>query len=153
MKRHDSIVALSREHHFGLLFCWKIRQGIKKQVSAARMRPYIKYFWQQHLEQHFSEVENLLFSLVNDDLTEQAIMEHKRIKQLVEAIVHAADASSIELNTLANTVDDHIRFEERKLFPHIEQQLSDKELAELGLRLQQLHATPEKDDYVDEFWL
>lgn len=153
MKRHDSIVALSREHHFGLLFCWKIRQGTKKQVSAARMRPYIKYFWQQHLEQHFAEEENLLFSLVNDDLTEQAIIEHKHIKQLVEAIVHAADVSSDELNTLANTVDDHIRFEERKLFPHIEQQLSDKELAELGLRLQQLHATPEKDDYVDEFWL
>jgi hemerythrin-like domain-containing protein len=153
MKRHQGIVELSRDHHFGLLFCWKLRQGTKKGISTARMRPYVQYFWDNHLRKHFGEEETLLFSLLRDDLVEQAMLEHKHIKQLVEAVTHATAVSSDELNTLANTVDDHIRFEERKLFPHMEQQLAEKELAELGLRMQQLHAVPEKDDYADEFWV
>lgn len=33
MKRNENLVPLSRDHHFGLLCCWKIRQGIKKEVS------------------------------------------------------------------------------------------------------------------------
>lgn len=152
MKRHESILALSREHHFGLLFCWKLRQGIKKQVPAERMRPYVKYFWHHHLREHFAEEETLLFSLLHDNLTEQAMLEHKHLKQLAEDIIQAAAVTQDDLNTLANTLDDHIRFEERKLFPHMEEKLPEEELTELGLRLQRLHAIPEKDDYADEFW-
>jgi hemerythrin-like domain-containing protein len=153
MKRHESIVALSREHHFGLLFCWKIRQGLKKQVAPERMQSYVKYFWHDHLHQHFEEEETLLFSLLHDPLIEQAMMDHKYVKQLVDAIVRASVVQSDQLNRLADTLDDHIRFEERKLFPAIESKIPAKKLADLQLRLQQLHATPEKDEYADEFWV
>jgi hemerythrin-like domain-containing protein len=152
MKRHESIVALSREHHFGLLFCWKIRQGIKKQVLTERMRPYVQYFWGTHLQQHFEEEQTLLFATLKDSLCEQAISEHKHIRQLVEAIAQAETVQVSELNLLADALDNHIRFEERTLFPHLEKQLSDAKLTDLGKRLQQSHQVPEKDDYPDEFW-
>lgn len=34
MKRNENIVLLSRDHHFGLLCAWKIRQGLKKKLKS-----------------------------------------------------------------------------------------------------------------------
>lgn len=153
MKRHESIVTLSREHHFGLLFCWKIRQGVKKQVPAERIQPYIKYFWENHLQKHFEEEETLLFILMQDSLVEEAIAEHKHIRQLMRAFFTTETVDPTQLNILADTLDNHIRFEERILFPHMEEKLSEEKLAELGSRLHELHPIREKDDYPDEFWV
>ena len=50
----------------------------------------------------------------------------------------------------ADTVDDHIRFEERVLFPHLQQKLSDAELEKIG---GQLVHEPFVDEYEDEFWV
>lgn len=152
MKRHDSIIPLSREHHFGLLFCWKIRQGIKMQIPAERIQPYIEYFWDNHLRRHFDEEETLLFTLLQGSLVEQAISEHLHIKQLIESIICAKPAHHEKINVLADTLDNHIRFEERTLFPHMERELPTDKLMALGNQLQQLHQTPDKDDYSDEFW-
>lgn len=153
MKRHESIVTLSRQHHFGLLFCWKIRQGIKKEVPADRIQPYIKYFWENHLQKHFEEEETLLFILMQDSLVEEAIAEHKHIRQLMRAFFTTETVDPTQLNILADTLDNHIRFEERILFPHMEEKLPEEKLTELGSRLQELHPIREKDDYPDEFWV
>ncbi|HEX2846824.1 MAG TPA: hemerythrin domain-containing protein [Chitinophagaceae bacterium] len=153
MRRHESIAALSRDHHFGLLFCWKIRQGIKKQVPAERIKPYVKYFWSNHLQQHFEEEETLLFTALQDNLVAQAISEHEHIKQLIEVITGAGSFQPDQFRALADALDKHIRFEERILFPYIEETLSAEKLTRLGKRLQQIHQTGEKDDYPDEFWV
>ena len=152
MKRHESIIVLSREHHFGLLFCWKIRQGLKKQVPAKRIQPYVKYFWDNHLQRHFEE-ETFLFDALQDSLCERAISEHIRITQLVENVISTESVQLDQLNLLADFLDDHIRFEERTLFPHLEKELTENKLAEIGMHLQQLHPMHEKDDYPDEFWV
>lgn len=152
MKRHESIVILSREHHFGLLFCWKIRQGLNKQVPAERIQPYVKHFWNNHLQEHFKEEETLLFTLMEDDLTERARAEHTQIIQFVTAVSNTPAQHEL-LNSLADALDNHIRFEERILFPHMEKELSEDKLVKLGDRLKHLHPEREKDDYPDEFWL
>ncbi len=152
MKRHESIVVLSREHHFGLLFCWKIRQGLKKHVQLERIQSYVKYFWDSHLQQHFEE-ETLLFNELQDSLCERAISEHIHIKLLVDTIINLEPIQPDQLNQLADVLDDHIRFEERILFPYLEKELTEDKLAEIGARLQQLHPVREKDDYPDEFWV
>lgn len=153
MKRHESIVALSRDHHFGLLFCWKIRQGIKKQLPAERIRPYVTYFWNHHLERHFQEEENLLFAAVQNQLVDRALSEHRQIKAAVAHIRAEDDLHVDPLNALADLVDQHIRFEERVLFPQLERELSAERLAALGQQLNQLHANPEPDNYLDAFWV
>jgi len=153
MKRHESIVALSREHHFGLLFCWKIRQGIKKHVPTERIQPYIQYFWDYHLQQHFEEEEKLLFAALQDDLCDQAILEHNNIRELVASVNRIIPVRPDKLILLADTVDNHIRFEERTLFPHIEKELPEEVLADIGLRLKLLHEGHPKDNYHDEFWV
>lgn len=152
MKRHESIVTLSREHHFGLLFCWKIRQGIKKRVSTTRMQPYVQYFWDNHLSKHFEEEERLLFSALHDSLCDQAVSAHNDIRRLIEAS-SIIEAQYDELVLLAESIDSHIRFEERILFPHIERELSEKALTDIGMQLKLLHKGHLKDAYPDEFWM
>lgn len=151
MKRHAGIIPLSRDHHFGLLCCWKIRQGIKKGVSTERIKPYIEYFWSAHLEKHFSEEESLLFStLSNDELCLRATTEHHRLKEEITALKN--DHSEDRLLGFAGLLDEHIRFEERVLFPHLEKTLPEETLATIGKALEALHATPVPDDYPDAFW-
>jgi iron-sulfur cluster repair protein YtfE (RIC family) len=149
MKRHESIVPLSRDHHTGLLFCWKIRQGLKKQIPPARIQPYVQYFWDNHLKQHFEEEENILFAALKDSKCQQAVAEHKEIRKLIDANTNTADS----LNALADSIDNHIRFEERVLFPHIEQVLPAEQLAAIGNQLHTLHENHLSDLYPDEFWV
>jgi hemerythrin-like domain-containing protein len=153
MKRHESLVAISREHHFGLLFCWKIRQGINNGTAPERMQAYLKYFWENHLSPHFEEEETLLFPLLQDALVEQALSEHRRIGQLIASIRPPGCAQPEQMIALADAVDNHIRFEERTLFPHMEKILTAEKLEELGKRLIQTHATPANDNYPDAFWI
>lgn len=153
MKRHESIVVLSRDHHFGLLFCWKIRTGLKKNIPLERIRPYVSYFWDNHLKQHFCEEETLLFALLRDDLCNQAISEHNEIREYFEEISTTKNVPDYTLVLLADSLDKHIRFEERVLFPHIEKEVSEDVLAGIGNELVKLHETHEKDTYPDEFWV
>lgn len=151
MKRHEGIVKLSRDHHQGLLFCWKIRQGIKLNIPVERMIPYVPYFWEHHLLQHFSEEEEILFVGINDDLIKKALLDHHEIKELMQP---GATITTVEkLNEIADKVDQHIRFEERTLFPHLEKVLTEEVLESIGNKLSLQHQNHAKDEYKDEFWI
>ncbi|MGV3589658.1 MAG: hemerythrin domain-containing protein [Adhaeribacter sp.] len=153
LKRSEHIVILSREHHTGLLFCWKIRQGLRKEVDTKRIRAYVPYFWENHLRQHFQEEEEQLFLKVNDALCQKALQQHQEIKSLIEQVIQSTPAPTPNLlNQLADYVDAHIRFEERELFPHLEKVLNPQELKNIGAALEQSHATPVTDNFPDAFW-
>ncbi|MFT3903482.1 MAG: hemerythrin domain-containing protein [Niabella sp.] len=151
MKRNENIIPLSRDHHDGLLFCWKIRQGIKLDVELTRIQAYARYFWEQHLRQHFYEEENILFKYQDDEFTQRAMKEHTEIKELIETITNA-NIEKRSLQHLADLVDKHIRYEERELFPHLESTLTAEQLTEVGAQLQLLHAVGHHDDFTDTFW-
>jgi len=151
IRRNQHIVTLSHDHHVALLFCWKIRQGLKKQADLPRIIGYVRYFWQHNLEPHFREEEDILFILTGDNKIGQALEEHRQIRSLITAITASPDAATVQqLTTLADTVDKHIRFEERDLFPYLEQTLSADQLADIGARLNNEPHAP--DTYPDEFW-
>lgn len=160
IRRNQHIVTLSHDHHVGLLFCWKIRQGLKRQADLPRITRYVRYFWQHNLEPHFREEEDILFILPGDKKIGQALDEHRQIRSLITAITgdptHNADAPVAspdavqQLTALADAVDKHIRFEERDLFPYLEQTLSPDQLADIGARLNNEPHAP--DTYPDEFW-
>ncbi|WP_343703714.1 hemerythrin domain-containing protein [Chitinophaga sp.] len=146
IKRSEHIAPLSRDHHHGLLFSWKIKQGLKKQADTARIAAYVAYFWETHLKQHFREEETLLFNTVKEEGCTEALRQHAAIA----ALVKRQDAGS--LAELAALMEQHIRFEERELFPHLETVLPADTLARIGAELTRLHAAEKKDDYKDEFW-
>lgn len=152
IKRSEHIVILSREHHGGLLFCWKIRQGLKKQTDTNRMQQYVAYFWDSHLAPHFREEEEHLFEKANDDLCRKAMQQHQEIKALINQVKSSLPSPDL-LTQLADSVDAHIRYEERELFPHLEKVLDEQELRRIGAALAQSHANPIKDNFPDEFWV
>src|SRR5215203_922829 len=152
IKGNQHIVPLSKDHHFTLLFCWKIRQGLKKQIEAQRMNNYVRYFFKAHMEPHFQHEEQILFTTVNNEKVKKALNDHQDIRNLISQVLQSSnEAGSALLSKLANTVEAHVRYEERELFPHLENVLTDVQLQLVGEELRKEERV--MDDYKDEFWL
>lgn len=151
-KRHQAIVSFSKDHHFGLLLVWKIRQGLKKLVSAQRISNYILLFFKEDLEKHFAEEELLLFSKLpaEDVLRKQAESDHRNIYRLVAAIEKNHDNAAL-LNELADQLEKHIRFEERELFNHLQTIIATEDLAIIENRISSSSITID-EKWADVFW-
>ncbi len=151
IKRSAELAPLSREHHKGLLFVWKIKQGLQKDIDTKRISAFVHWFWTVELAPHFQKEETLLLPALGKkmSLKERLLDEHAAIRKLMEDL---QNHSTVELlQKLANAVHDHIRFEERVLFKHIEVSASAEELMEIGKAL----AVVKKKLPVweDEFWV
>ncbi|HCS20887.1 MAG TPA: cation-binding protein [Bacteroidetes bacterium] len=147
IKRHPALQPLSRDHHFGLLLCWKIRKGLSKQIDIQRIKAYVYWFWNSHLSAHFEEEEKYVFPLLGDGnkLAEQALQEHRTIRSLMAKM---EDLENV-LQTLEETLTSHIRFEERELFNAIQEVATADELAIIeNLHHQQI----DENAWEDRFW-
>ena len=153
LSRNEHIKKLSRKHHFSLLFCWKIRQGLKMNVATERIWEYVQYFWKQHLQPHFREEEDIFFALVNDRLVQRAINEHKYIKKQIEDLAnYSGNNQRKSLAKIADMVYEHVRYEERDLLPYLERKLSKEQLENIGEQIQKHPQTSLGDLYEDQFW-
>ncbi|MEO7121389.1 MAG: hemerythrin domain-containing protein [Ginsengibacter sp.] len=154
IKRNENILRLSKEHHFSLLFCWKIKQGLNSETDTERIINYIRYFSVNFLLPHFREEEFFLFPALNDEKVDKAIEQHKQINNLIATLALVDNTSSRKvLQRIAELVDEHVRYEERDLFPHMERELTNEQLESIGKKLDEAQALPLKDDYEDEFWI
>jgi len=147
IQRIEQLKALSREHHHGLLLCWKIREGIKLNVATERIKMYVDWFWGNHLEQHFKIEENFLFPILGNqnELVKQALTEHRRLKHLFE---NKNDIYK-SFNLIEEELEKHIRFEERVLFNEIQAVATKEQLQQI-----QLYHSDSKfaDNLTDPFW-
>ncbi|QCK17065.1 cation-binding protein [Mangrovivirga cuniculi] len=147
IKRHVSLQPVSREHHFGLLLCWKIRTGLSKNVAPERIKNYVDWFYQKHLIPHFQFEENFIFPILGNDHEhiQKALEDHKKITSLVNQNANLPEL----LVEIEKTVEKHIRFEERILFNEI-QKVADKD--QLNEIQDHHHEEPFMDNSEDVFW-
>ena len=154
LKRTEQLAPLSREHHDGLLFVWKIRQGLKNNISQDRLRSYCKWFWQNHIKPHFSQEENILIPFMppGHPLVEQLKSDHAHIRELILEIDRQNDQHDYSL--LCSLLDKHIRFEERELFTFLQKELTGDQLDDIYRQLE-IHpiSCKEEDRWKDEFWI
>ncbi len=152
IKRHQALVSFSKDHHFGLLLVWKIRQGLKKAVSNERISNYVLYFFKEDLAKHFSDEEQMLFNQLpaDDILRLRAEEEHKNIYDLVTLIRKNKDDAAL-LNSIADELEKHIRFEEREFFNHIQKIIPENELIEIAIRLTN-DSKAIDENWKDKFW-
>jgi hypothetical protein len=152
IKRHQALVSFSKEHHFGLLLVWKIRRGLLNAISAERISRYVLFFFNEDLKTHFKEEEQMLFSKLpaTDTLRLQAEAEHEKIYLLAEAIAGAADEQDL-LREFADTLETHIRFEERILFNHLQNHIPAEQLEEISSRFS--NSVDLDSKWEDFFWL
>ena len=150
IKRNENLVPVSREHHATLLFCWKLRTGVKAETEPERMIRYTNWFWLNHLQSHFATEEKLLFIDTEDEMVKKGLADHQRILAKINEINLRPTAKTYPLLLeLATLIDDHTRYEERQLFPYLEEKFSDQELGKSGEVLQgEDHDAVE--DYDDE---
>ncbi|GAB4091276.1 hemerythrin domain-containing protein [Flaviaesturariibacter terrae] len=149
LKRSLPLQPLSREHHEGLLLSWKIRQGLAKGVEPKRIGAYVLWFWERQLAGHFRREEAAFHPLFpGAPLLQRMQEEHEEIEGLLHVLEQIADAALLE--EIAAKVHDHIRFEERELFPWIEEQLGQEKLDALEKMIdaEKTAAAP----WADEFW-
>lgn len=147
MKRHEALVQLSRDHHFGLLLCWKLKEGLKREISPERMSKYIQLFYTENLKPHFAEEEDTLFPILGNDhpLISEAISQHRTFEKMISEGFDSPE----KIQTFRDLLDLHIRTEERKIFPEIEEKATDEQLQTL---LKQDFPELKEPDYDDVFW-
>ena len=150
IKRHAAIIELSKDHHFALLLVWKIKEGLRKSIEPARIASYVLHFFDTDLIQHFKEEEDFLFAKLdkNNELRIQAEEEHHQIKQAVDELRMDPTGKDL-LKNFAALLENHIRFEERKLFNHLQEIMSDDELRTVASSLKPRNHEPV---WEDSFW-
>lgn len=147
IKRHPALQPLSRDHHRGLLFCWKIREGLKRTIAVDRIRAYAQWFWKDHLFPHFELEEKHIFPVLGMDnvLIQQAIKEH----QLLKSLIFEDHFSEKTLQKIQTALNDHIRFEERILFNEIQRNASESQWQ----TIEKTHTDPSSCEiWPDRFW-
>lgn len=150
IKRSKELAPLSREHHEGLLFVWKIRQGLKLAVTKERMGRFCTWSWASHFAAHFQKEEAELLPVLGEahPMMEKMLEEHEAIADKFAEIMRKPTIPALE--RLAQIINYHIRFEERQLFPLIEQVVTSAQLAAIGEAL--ADEAPSCGGWRDEFW-
>lgn len=151
MKRHPSLVPLSHDHHHALVEARRLARGADGEDPERRAATagFLRFFSTETVR-HFREEEERLFpALVDGDggeLLVRALLEHQRIHALVgrlERGLAAGEADAAAMQELAELLVAHVRLEERRLFPLIEEILSEEALSQLDLvRAQEVAESP-----------
>ena len=151
IKRSKQLAPLSREHHEGLLFAWKISQGLANHTALDTLRSFVLWYWKHHIKPHFYQEEKILSPHMppGHPLLVRMKEEHEHIRELILNMDEEADKRTLVL--LADLVNHHIRFEERELFAWLESNLAPGKLDQI---FEQLEKHPVHDDtWTDEFWI
>lgn len=147
IKRIEHLKALSRDHHHGLLLCWKIKTGLKKNVDPDRIKKYINWFWESHLKNHFEIEEKYVFPILGNehDLVKTALLEHGELEHLFTSTENV----QFNLEQIIDKLKSHIRFEERTLFNEIQKVATPEDLE----KVYEASTDQFEEDWEDEFWL
>jgi len=136
IERHEALAPLSRDHYVGLVQA----RHLKKAADAddvARRKAIAEFVdaWDSEIAEHFADEERLLLELADDADGQRLLQEHQQLTDLADqarALRRQTDPDAAVLRQIGQSLDEHIRWEERELFVRLQDQLSDEQLAELG---------------------
>ena len=154
IKRHPAIAELSRDHHTGLLLVWKIREGIKKSIEPERIKQYVIHCFHTELEPHFKEEEELLFNKIpkENKLRTEAETDHSTIRELTDNMKKGPLSSYELVQKFADSLEKHIRFEERELFNFIQDSFPEATLLQIASALNEETNKQNILPWSDTFW-
>jgi hemerythrin-like domain-containing protein len=137
LKRHASLIPLSRDHYGGLVQARRLRLAAERN-AAERLTALRELLdeWNTQMASHFEDEERLLLPLLKESrLTKRLLRDHSDIRQAISRATRWCRVQSPPepswMRDLAQLLHDHIRWEERELFPAVEQIASPDQLREL----------------------
>lgn len=136
MKRHEGLKSLSQDHHRALVEAKRLRTAGEAAGAEAAARRLLDH-WAE-MEGHFREEEQYLLPVLGryagSDCPEiaETLRQHVAIRGAVDAVRERLDGGLVppaaDLHHLGDLLRDHVRYEERVLFPEIEQVLPSEQL-------------------------
>jgi len=127
MKRHEALAPLSREHHEALILAQLLKKGVPAYkglpTDTAGKISYARQLYADKLRRHFLDEEKILEIVKGknhliDTISREIFNEHSILRKLFDSI----DTAGVDsLDELAVILEQHIRKEERILFPLIQQ--------------------------------
>ncbi len=157
MKRSRYLETLSWEHHNGLVLAYRIERGLAFNVDCCEVKNYLLHLWNQALYAHFLQEEKELKVAGKKqelkDFFDQMLKDHRDFDHLVENIRKISNCEKLTpiLHEFARKLNEHIRFEERQLFPQIERLIPEKDLQKISDHLHAVHQ-PINMDWPVKFW-
>jgi hemerythrin-like domain-containing protein len=153
MKRSPELRDLSEEHHYGLVAARSLRQASAGERPLAPTVAQFLRAWRKEIQPHFRvEEEQLLpgFAAVvpaDDALIVQTLTDHVALRRAVHELQHAeGERQQVLAGEIGQALEAHIRFEERVLFPAVEERLGPARLAELGRALDEAMIPSRRSD-------
>ena len=141
MRRDPSLDRFSRDHHQALVIALQLRRAT--QITVAQTRAELHEFWRDHGRLHFRVEEEVLlpaFAAYGDayhPLIAMTLCDHIAIRHRVDALLSWPEPAPSALQALGVRLREHVRMEERKLFPLIEHSVPAPALDALAVTLQQ----------------
>lgn len=151
-RRHPSLIPLSRDHHDALALAFRLRHPSPPGPATAMTPPSTADeracetldFFVVHLDGHFRAEEEVLFpavlaSTAADDACRariaELIAEHRAMTAQRDAIAAALAAGAgldAALDVFADTLERHVRREERELFVHFDDLVAEPDATRLA---------------------
>ena len=141
MKRDPSLDRLSRDHHQALVVALRLSRTTADTVEQTRCE--LREFWRDQGRLHFHVEEEVLlpaFAAYGDayhPLIATTLCDHVAIRQRVDALLSEPEPAPSALHGLGVRLREHVRMEERELFPLIERSVPAAALVALAVALQQ----------------
>ena len=152
MKRHESLVPLSRDHHFGLIMAQQLILGRATNPRAEwptdreRQVPRLVKFFESDLRPHFEVEEAHVFpaashSVAEGDRQVQALLaDHDAMRAMIRALEADPESGLNErLPAFGHLLKAHIHKEEHGLFQQMQAACAPEELEALGVRVAAAH--------------
>jgi hypothetical protein len=141
MKRDPALAGLSRDHHQALAVALRLRRA--GDDTAGDARDAFLVFWERDGHHHFRVEEDLLlpafagFGDAHHPLVARALCEHAVIRHRAGVMAAQERPPLDALHELGAMMAEHVRLEERELFPLIEETIPAPELAQLAAALEE----------------
>ena len=142
-RRHDSLIPLTHDHHDVLAQTRRLRIAAKANWRELLWQSQVFLdFFHEDTVSHFREEEEVVFPLAVEDRRAKehlgrVMMEHLQIHALAFRLgveVKESRVTPRSASELVKALEAHIRFEEGKVFPLLEEVVTDDQLNAISLR-------------------
>ena len=159
-RRHESIIPLSHDHREALALAFRLLHPSPPGPATAMTPPStpasraaeVLEFFTTHLAGHFRAEEDVLFPAIAAHLSphestamllRDLVADHRQLEALRDRIANALSASerdgetvlTLPLRNFADTLERHVRREERELFVEFSTIITDAEATILAPRI------------------
>ncbi|SFE36465.1 hemerythrin domain-containing protein [Alteribacillus iranensis] len=146
IKRHESLYPLSHHHHSALFLALKLKRAGTEEArdSVEKVWHDLKEFWEPDGQNHFREEEEILlpayyeYGPIETPEIQEMLIEHVKIRSAFYSLIQDSPDSTPEellprMHELGQMLEEHVRKEERIIFPVIEKAIPEEKLQELSV--------------------